>query len=150
MDLCWAAVRGIWWTHLVHPLSSATLVYKIDAWRLRRSVGEKRGSAEKERACEWEIGCIWGFGFVSDYTLFCILPFWISEISLYCCTVNIGKLPNYVNLVFLLSVCLFFIKHYITSVPLVLSVWKICDLLHNNFHLSGSHINMIILYRKYD
>jgi hypothetical protein len=30
--------------------------------------------SEKELMSE-SIECIWGFGFVSDYTLFCILPF---------------------------------------------------------------------------
>jgi hypothetical protein len=36
---------------------------------------EEKLSRKIERACEREIGCIWRFGFVSDYTLFFILPF---------------------------------------------------------------------------
>jgi hypothetical protein len=54
--------------------------------------------------------------------------------------VDVGKLPNHVNLVFLLSICLFFIKHYITFVPLVLSVREIHDLLHNNNDFNSSQI----------
>jgi hypothetical protein len=56
---------------------------------------------------------------VSVLSLFCILPFCISEKSLYRCTVDVGKLPNHVNLVSCCYLFIFSLNTIITFVPLV-------------------------------
>jgi hypothetical protein len=65
------------------------------------------------RACEWDIWVYLGIWVCECfYHSFVFSPFVFSERSLYRCTVDVGKLPNHVNIVFLLSICLFFFKHY--------------------------------------